>query len=386
MNLTPERTAQFEKLLAEDARLRNLVAQLVLDRHRLRHMPSEEAPDEIMDRVNQRLERRMLLDLAPGHKVADNAPARRFHIRRLMTYGSIAALVILGVGIIGYSLSNSQIHNLATDAERHQPGVLQAPTNNFSMGPMAQGDAAAGRNPVLAEFSRSAGPAMAATPPPALAAQSADFKSFNSTVFRTTARQTSHAMLPGLDADPDERLYLAPDSIANLIVEQITGVPARDPNIPTLYDFDIGKMSHMAKTMIPQVEQLMADNPELPSGAAQPQASDVGIFLQASDPDVSERAIRAWAIRNDLSIIDPGVDIDSKDIEGQLRDATIKIPAHAKRLVLLMERRQVGQLVSHLNMDSDQSARTAQLAVANASIGDTVRVAVPIYIANLSDK
>ena len=59
-DLTPEQTREFEKQLVDDARLRNLVAQLVIDRHRLRNLPKEDAPPNLMDAVNQHLERTMI--------------------------------------------------------------------------------------------------------------------------------------------------------------------------------------------------------------------------------------------------------------------------------------------------------------------------------------
>jgi hypothetical protein len=96
-DLSLEKTLEFEKLLVEDARLRNLVAQLVIDRHRVRNLPKESAPPDLMDRVNANLERSMLLG-APGSEVA---PASPFRFVKAGRYAALAALVALVAVISG---------------------------------------------------------------------------------------------------------------------------------------------------------------------------------------------------------------------------------------------------------------------------------------------
>ena len=55
--LSHEKRAAFENQMLQDPRLRNLVAQLVLDRHRLRSLPDEAPPDHLMDTVRERVHR-----------------------------------------------------------------------------------------------------------------------------------------------------------------------------------------------------------------------------------------------------------------------------------------------------------------------------------------
>src|SRR5690554_2248415 len=91
--LPPAERAGFEQLLVQDRELRLLVDQLLEDRRLLRQMPAEKAPLEVLDRVQQRMERNMLLD-APAPSVGDTRVERRLRIGRLVVYGSLAAMVL----------------------------------------------------------------------------------------------------------------------------------------------------------------------------------------------------------------------------------------------------------------------------------------------------
>ena len=97
-DLNPQQTAQFEQAMHQDGRLRNLVAQLMVDRQALRQMPHAEVPADLMDQVSQQLERETLL----GHVSTGRlpAPAAGVHWGRWMAYGSLAALVIISMSIV----------------------------------------------------------------------------------------------------------------------------------------------------------------------------------------------------------------------------------------------------------------------------------------------
>ena len=116
-DLTPEQIAEFEKLLAEDARLRNLVAQLVLDRHRLRKLPDEEAPVEVMDAVDRAMERRMLLGATPQAETTHTG-VRRMRTGRLLVYSGIAAMFVLVAGLIARTLLDQPIIDMAGDTQK----------------------------------------------------------------------------------------------------------------------------------------------------------------------------------------------------------------------------------------------------------------------------
>lgn len=111
-DLSREEMIEFEKQAADDPRLRNLIAQLVLDRHRLRNLPDEAPPADLMDRVNQRLERNMLLGVAPSDP-GFIASEQRFRINRLAGYIGVAALLAIGTLLILRTLSNDGLDRLA---------------------------------------------------------------------------------------------------------------------------------------------------------------------------------------------------------------------------------------------------------------------------------
>lgn len=115
-----DRRIAFEKLMLEDPRLRNLVAQMVLDRHRLRTMPDEQPPEGLMDVVNERLERAMLLGGAPeSYPIHARVAARsRFRWGRLVALSGVAAMFLAVAGVFVITLVQ-----LANDAPIQTSGL-----------------------------------------------------------------------------------------------------------------------------------------------------------------------------------------------------------------------------------------------------------------------
>ena len=64
-DLSPKEKQEFETQLQSDARLRSLVAQMMLDRHHLRQIPHQEAPPQLMEQVHQQLERNVSVKMRP---------------------------------------------------------------------------------------------------------------------------------------------------------------------------------------------------------------------------------------------------------------------------------------------------------------------------------
>jgi hypothetical protein len=121
---------EFEKQAADDPRLRNLIAQLVLDRHRLRNLPDEEPPADLMERVNQRLERNMLLGVAPSDP-GFVAPVRRYRFKRVAGYLAVAALLAIGTLLIVNTLSNDGLDRLAQTPRASEPPTFrQSPADS----------------------------------------------------------------------------------------------------------------------------------------------------------------------------------------------------------------------------------------------------------------
>lgn len=97
--LSPQDRASFETLLQQDPALKMLIQQLIEDRGHLAALPMEAAPPELMDRVNQQLERQMLLD-APINGPEMTLPKKRRNLGRWMVYSSVAAMLVVTLGAV----------------------------------------------------------------------------------------------------------------------------------------------------------------------------------------------------------------------------------------------------------------------------------------------
>ena len=89
--------SRFRKQLSQDPRLRNLVAQLVLDRQALRQLPAVPAPRDLIDAVTQRLERDMLLQEPPA---GDEQTVNRSWRGRRLAYAGLAVLVGVSATVV----------------------------------------------------------------------------------------------------------------------------------------------------------------------------------------------------------------------------------------------------------------------------------------------
>lgn len=126
--LPHEKRVAFENQMLQDPRLRNLVAQMVLDRHRLRTLPDEAPPPHLMDAVHERLERAMLLGAGPETFSQPAHPSLRgFRWRRFATLAAMAAMfaVVAGVFVVTLvTLSNDAPIRQTGPASLNPPGLL----------------------------------------------------------------------------------------------------------------------------------------------------------------------------------------------------------------------------------------------------------------------
>lgn len=96
--------AQFEATLNDDARLRNLVAQLVADRKILRALPSVTAPSYVLDGISEQLERSLLLGAGGG----DPSPRTRRRRGRIASVACVIGFFAISAGIVFFILDRSQ--------------------------------------------------------------------------------------------------------------------------------------------------------------------------------------------------------------------------------------------------------------------------------------
>jgi len=95
--------AQFEATLNDDARLRNLVAQLVGDRKILRAWPSATAPAYVLDGISEQLERSLLLGAGGG----DPSPRTRRRRGRIVSVACVIGFFAISAGIVFFILNRS---------------------------------------------------------------------------------------------------------------------------------------------------------------------------------------------------------------------------------------------------------------------------------------
>jgi hypothetical protein len=103
--LTESQLAEFEAILADDHELRQLVSHLKHDRQALRGLGTQSAPVGLIDQVIQAHERAGLLgDPAAPEPMPRSMPVNRWKFRRVLSYGAVAAVLLLSVGLVVQTL------------------------------------------------------------------------------------------------------------------------------------------------------------------------------------------------------------------------------------------------------------------------------------------
>ncbi len=93
--------ASFEATLEKDHELRSLVAQLKLDRERLRSLSQIAAPVGLVDQAIQTHERDQLLgNPETPEPLPLIAPASRYKLRRALSYAAVAAVVLISAALV----------------------------------------------------------------------------------------------------------------------------------------------------------------------------------------------------------------------------------------------------------------------------------------------
>ena len=109
-DLAPPEKARFEKMMAEDKKLSSLVAQMLDDRRRLRRMPRDNPPADLMDQATGRLERNMLLD-APPPELNPVTPPQWFRNTRVLAYTGLAAMVLISTAVVMRTLVDRKLYD-----------------------------------------------------------------------------------------------------------------------------------------------------------------------------------------------------------------------------------------------------------------------------------
>lgn len=116
-DLSTDQAAEFERQLENDTKLRSLVGQLLADRDALRRLPTQPAPPQVMERVEQQLERAMLLK--PDMTAQGPAPVP-VHLRLApyLTYAAVAAMILIAAGLVLRTLVDEEVLRAAKGKPR----------------------------------------------------------------------------------------------------------------------------------------------------------------------------------------------------------------------------------------------------------------------------
>jgi hypothetical protein len=116
-DLSTDQAAEFERQLENDTKLRSLVGQLLADRDALRRLPTQPAPPQVMERVEQQLERAMLLK--PDMAAQGPAPVP-VHLRLApyLTYAAVAAMILIAAGLVLRTLVDEEVLRAAKGKPR----------------------------------------------------------------------------------------------------------------------------------------------------------------------------------------------------------------------------------------------------------------------------
>lgn len=388
-DLTHEQKIEFEKKLVDDPRLRNLVAHLVLDRHRLRNMPDELAPPATMEPANLAIERHMLLGSTPGEPA--QAPANRFHITRWAAVGGVAAMIALVATIFFQTLANPGILNLAGQKPTAPGQVAQAPIS-----PDAATMALKQRSDSRAELDSRADKADMSSLPPlpdstaTLAARQAaahdPLYANESTLDEAAQRGNAIAKAQQPAAAPPVDGAVAGTDTAT----QLTQQPSTEPFATAAHTENKALHAPTENTAVPSAE--LANKPVASTTAKQSVleellSSSTQISIASASPQVVAEHVRAWAMQNKLEMLTERPALaESKEKTEQLTspitaDADATPAEEPVRIMLVATRDQATQLVAELSKDTGNKVLLMEAVRRSMSADERQALAAPAAIA-----
>ena len=412
-DLTPPEKARFEKMMAEDKKLSGLVAQMIDDRRRLRRLPRDNPPADLMDQVTSRLERNMLLD-APAPELNPVTQPRGFRNSRVLAYAGLAAMVLISTAVVMHTLTEGKLYDQLAITDGDNQTLAKKDSDTELAVPLSSPKLSAGlRTESLAlkeevdsfEEARQTAPQPSTEPQPSQLAlgkskanRERQFENLTpqSKVGRslTIAQEKNtpafELRLPSSDGTKQNR---ALDKIESNKVETFALLtPPETPvapaasaiNEPQQAPGDLAQkiMQHLAlldeklpatgpaeeeKTELSQVE--LVPNVSIQSGVLQSSLEGTinpppqPMQIKALVPDITEaqQTLLGWAVLNQIPIIrlassDAKQPKDpyrtDRDVNGFASD-----PSRSNRIVLTMSAGDIPRLLEHFNEKSGQSAR-----------------------------
>ena len=377
-DLTQEQRDRFERELTADPRLFSLVNQMRKDRAALRDLEPQRAPPELMEPVNQRLEREMLLGKVASPEMG-SIRTRRFTLGRVTAISALAAMVLVCASIAAMIYYNTtslwrteeSLRTMAFDStERHDDGI-GAPADRLTLrgsdeadeatSPTAAATAMAAHEPPAPTMADSAAPTAGAdaalsegdaagprspevadgSPPIGLLAQSPAVEVRDSAlktaeraeekvaVLMNEARATVSAP-PVIDAFPDSSATLSRDEVkADDPAVELAGASIAEAESPVEFQIDV-----------------VTDNPDADMAA-------LLVFTAANDIRVSSPQIPRRT--------DKALDIAEQNAVGKVKRAAESVTAPPVQQAVLedLQVEQLSHLLAHLNRRDGRRAPTA---------------------------
>jgi anti-sigma factor RsiW len=301
-NLSPAQRADLERRLQDQPQMLRYLRDMTGDREALSNLPEPEAPAWIMDEVDRRLERSMLLDFnGPG--VDSVVDRQRNVVRRIAMLSGLAAMFLITGLVVGYSLWGFGDPGMPVAQRSDTPSSTAVAMGKAGPEAMAANQAVVQSKPggAMVAMGKSAGQRLAVSPSPPRLLAKAD----------------------AVDATPD----------TELLAEAVTAVPVMS------VEMDAARvMPAKAQAMVAEAEgaqpagQSLAQQPDPAMRASQsklaPYPDNVEIVVQTDDLPSSvaqlnevTRNLRAAELRETVAMSKAAARSDA------VRRYTLTVPA-----------------------------------------------------------
>lgn len=318
----------FEESLSENHELRQLVSQMKLDKQALRGLGVQGAPVGMIDHVIQTHERAALLgDPELPEPLPLSSPASRWKLRRVVAYGSIAAVLLLSFGVVFQTLippgllsRNAQLAQHEADADGGGvpdvgPGIALLDEDRVydtDTRAVTQSPEEIASEPPVAAIAKVPDNEAPAEPAPAMAdATMAEEKSDEGPADDVTIDTSTLALAPPVRR---ERAVVRSIDVAEKTgeasAEVLSEAEAVDPPVdtdgPVLARVDTETKAVEASDEIvrrPQPEVTQSSDAFVGYASETQQGRPTQLLVNSASPTQARRDLRSWAINNSARLV-----------------------------------------------------------------------------------
>ncbi len=418
-DLPAEERAQFEATLTRDSHLRQLVSDMQADRTGLRQLPREDAPSHLVEDAVGHLERQMLLGETESEPEASGKEpeARRFHLRKTLTYAAIAAVVVISGGVVIQSIYDINVIEQTRKWSMSTPVVEQdaSPDTSLAQADQDEIDAITTTQPgetlsmAMADADRESQPLEESlrsgrtepltdeTPsdPPRLAmAEGHRIKSSepgpgtsSSEIMAKQVESVARSSVPDAEIQQQEKgtssanmTMTSKEETSDTLALSITGEDrksgneaafaevdgtaslAASPKLPVKSEMEEMSTSKQQQAMTKEAESIMET---AASGPVRTAAVQVNITTR--DSEKTHEDLLKWSTHNKSPVVDERMALsirmakrDNTDQTDDQGGSDYDIVGRQRELMLQMTEKQVPELLSYINSRTYQNAALSQ--------------------------